>query len=359
MSRKIFGVVVCLLLIVTFGVFAVHAEEVKKLSLEEVLSTVLEQDIELKIAKLNLENAKLEYQKSKANNLLSQSRYAELNAEYDLANAEKTYQQVYNKIISNTLQLYTNVVLSEMNIEIKTKSVTLEEQLLAEMKQQVEMGDKGTLDLLQQKSKTNNASFTLEKTKDTYQQNVKELQSALGRQVNLIGLAQLKYPTFWEMTEAEAINTALKNSIDLQLKEKRLELAEVNKERMDVVSTSDLDKDITENKLKSAGLEVEQASEDLSSSAQKKYYEFKQAITKLELDEENLKVSTENYRITKEQKEAGLKTNKDLLQAEINLLEQEYQYQQALFDYYMKQLALKQAMEIETEVVINDFTENK
>lgn len=349
--------VVCLLLVVTFGAFTVHAEEVQKLSLEEVLVTVLEQDTELKIAKLNLENAKLEYQKNKANNLLNQSRYAELSAEYDLANAEKTYQQVYDKIVADTLQLYTNVVLSEMNIEIENKSVTLEEQLLAEVKQQVEMGDKGTLDLLQQKSDTSNAIFTLEKVKDTYQQNVKELQSALSSQANLAGLVKVKYPIYWEITETTAIHTALENSINIQLKEKHLELAEVNKERMDVVSTSNLDKAMIENKLKIASMEVEQAKEDLSSSVQKKYYEYKQAITKLELDKENLKESNENYRITKEQTEAGLKTQNDLLQAEINLLEKEYQYQQTLFDYYMKQLALKQAMEI--EVVINDFTENK
>lgn len=361
MRKRMVGVVVCVLMLFTAMLVStggVQAGEVNRLTLEKVLSRALEKNIELQIATLNLDNAQLEYQKSQADNLLNQSKYAQLSAEYDLANAEKTYQQTYVKIISDTLQLYANTVLAKMNIESKGKSLTLEEKSLAEIRKQAEMGDKGSLDLLQQENRYQNAKFTLEKMKDTYQQNLRELQKAIGLEGEL-ELTPVATPTVWEITEDEAIRQALENSTDLVLQGKKLELAQVNQERMDVVSTSNLDQQLIANKTEIARLQVAKGREDLISSIQKKYYEFKQASTKLNLESENLTESEENYRISKEQKAVGLKTEKDLLQAEISVLDQQSQYQSALVDYYVKQLSLKQGMELEIEVLINDLTTKK
>lgn len=77
------------------------------------------------------------------------------------------------------------------------------------------------------------------------------------------------------------------------------------------------------------------------------YYLFQQAVKRLGLSQDNIKKIRENYQIIKAQIEAGLKTDNDLLEAEVQLLQAEYTLQQAITNYYLNELQIKQTMGLE------------
>lgn len=351
MKKLLITLTMCVLLLGMMG-SAVLAEA-DKLELEEAIDMVLAQNLELKLEKLNLEKAELQYQKKKASNLLEQSKYSELEAEHSLASAENTYQNVFDNLVSKTIQQYTDIRLSVLNLEIMEKRVKLEELMLEEAKAQYEIGDIGTIELLEQENSCKDTEFNLETAGDDYQQKLKEFKTLLGMDELNSSLAEFNQPSIWEVTEKEAVETAVDKSINLQLQKDQLQLAEIDLKRARV-SASALDIEIAELSKDAAEVRLKQTREDIINSVEKTYYQFKQAVKKMNLQEERLTEAQEKYELRQKQYDAGLITKKDVLQYEINLLEAEHDYRSARASYYLNEQSLRQAMNLETGVFADD-----
>lgn len=338
-----------ILFLIIFFIFSgvLFAAELKEMNLSQAINLALENNLSLKIAHLDLENAQIDYEKTKADNLLIGSRYIELQGDLGLLQAKDNYNNIRNQVIIDVVQKYLQLTQTKKNIMVTGKELELERKLLEEVKAQVQSGHKGSLDLLQQENKYHNAVFNLEKANDDYYQSFKEFKLELGltnQGEEELNLTEMDYPKIWEISEEEALKKAIENSFTLELRRRQIELAEVDLERAEVAASPELDlRQLTNNK-ELASLNYEKTQKELNNSISEQYYTYKQAINSLDLSQQNLIQAQENNNIITEQVKAGLKTKSDLLSAEISLLQAEYNLKSAILDYYMSKLTLQQLM---------------
>lgn len=231
--------------------------------------------------------------------------------------------------------------------------VKLEELMLEEAKAQYEIGDIGAVELLEQENSYKDTQFSLETAGDDYQQKLKEFKTLLGTEELESSLAALEQPSLWKITEKEAVETAIDSSINLQLQEDRLELTEIDLKRANV-SASTLDLKIAKVSRDAAEVKLKQTREDIFNSIQKTYYQFKQAVKRMNLQEKRLTEAGEKYELRQKQYDAGLITKKEVLQYEINLLQAKHDYRSAIAGYSLKEQSLRQAMNLETWVFTHE-----
>ncbi|MBA7533002.1 hypothetical protein ES705_25237 [subsurface metagenome] len=334
-----------ILFLVIFFIFSgeLFAAEPKEMNLSQAINLALENNLNLKIANLDLENAQIDYEKTKANNLLTESRYIQLQGDLGLLQAKDNYTQNRNQVIIDVVQKYLQLNQVNKNITTKSKEAELERNLLEEVKAQVKAGHKGSLDLLRQENKYNNAVFDLEKANDDYHQSFGEFKLELGlnNQEEEFNLIEVDYPKVWQIDEEEALKKAIENSFILELRKRQIELAKVDLERAEVAASPELDLRKLKNNIELANLNFNKAQKELDNSIRKQFYTFKQTINGLDLSQQNLNQAKENNSIIINQVRAGLKTKNDLLSAEISFLQAEHSLKSAVLNYYMNKLNLQ------------------
>jgi outer membrane protein TolC len=335
-----------ILFLVIFFIFSgvLYAAESEEMNLGQAINLALKNNLNLKIANLDLENAQIDYEKTKANNLLTESRYIELQGDLGLLQAKDNYIQTRNQVIIDVVQKYLQLNQTEKNITAKNKEVELEKRLLEEVKIQVNSGYKGSLDLLQQENKHNNTIFNLEKANDDYHQSFREFKLELGlnnQGEEEFNLVEVDYLKVWEMGEEEVMQKAIENSFTLELRRRQIELAKVDLERAEVAASPELDLRKLRNNIELANLNFNKIQKELNNSIRKQYYAYKQTVNSLDLSRQNLNQAQESNGIIIEQVKAGLKTKNDLLSAEISLLQAEYNLNSAILNYYTAKLTLQ------------------
>lgn len=350
--KEIFVCLIALIITATMSLMA-YGDEIERINLQKSVEMVLVENLELKTAEYTFEKARLEYKKAMANNLTEQSRYSELEAEYNLEEAEKTYKDTRDNVIGTTIQQYIDVWLNKLNIKVKEKTVAAEKRLLEQYQAQYEIGDISSIDLLDQRNTYNDACFELEKIKDEYTQSLKQFKMTLGLEESDFEIESLRNPGIWEINEETAIETALENSLELQLSRKEGKLAEIDEKRSKI-SSSSLDIKIAELATKISYLGTEDIKDDLITSTQESYFEFKQAVKDIELKREILDKDKEEYALIKKQYEAGISTRTEVLQYEASILETEYNYKEAIANYYLAEHALTKALGLETGVFMDE-----
>ncbi|MDP2945360.1 MAG: TolC family protein [Atribacterota bacterium] len=335
-----------MLFLVVFFIFSgvLYATEPKETNLSQSINLALENNLNLKIANLDLENAQIDYQKTKANNLLTESRYIELQGDLGLLQAKDNYNQIRNEVIIDVVQKYLQLNQAKRNITAKSKEAELERNLLEEVKAQVKAGHKGSLDLLRQENKYNNAVFNLEKANDDYHQSFGEFKLELGlnnQEEEEFNLVEVDYPKVWQIDEEEALKKAVENSFILELGKRQIELAKVDLERAEVAASPELDLRKLKNNIELTNLNFNKTQKELTNSIRKQFYTYKQTINSLDLSQQNLNQAQENNSIIIDQVKAGLKTKNDLLSAEISLLQAEYNLNSAILNYYTTKLTMQ------------------
>ena len=335
-----------ILFLVIFYIFSgvLHAAEPKEIDLSQAINLALENNLNLKIANLDLENAQIDYEKTKASNLLTESRYIQLQGDLGLLQAKDNYNQTRNEIIIDVVQKYLQLNQAKKNITVKTKEAELEKNLLEEVKAQVKAGYKGNLDLLEQESNYNNAVFNLEKANDDYHQSFREFKLELGlnnQEEEEFNLVEVDYPQVWQIDEEEALKKANENNFILELRKRQIELAKVDLERAEVAASPELDLRKLRNNIELANLNFNKTQKELDNSIRKQFYTYKQTINSLDLSQQNLNQAQQNNSIIIDQVKAGLKTKNDLLSAEISLLQTEHSLKSAILNYYMTKLNLQ------------------
>ncbi|WP_018248860.1 TolC family protein [Orenia marismortui] len=349
---------VLVFLLIMFPVISmpVFADSKEKIDRFEAVKIALEDSIDVEIAKLDLDNAELNYQKSQAENLLTQSAYANLVAEENLLQAKKDYYQSQTGLINQILTEYSELTLLKQKLELTEKKVELEKSLLDKVELAVKRGYKDKLELLKQRNDYNEMVLSLEELADDYEEKLITLKLNLDLNTDQkLALQLWSSDQIWEIDKAEAMESAIKNSFDLELKEEAIDLAQRELKKAKQISSPQLDLEELKNNFKIAKLEKLKAENDLTITTEKNYYNFKQAVKKIASEENKLTTSREDYQLLKQEEEKGLKSADDLLSAEIEFLEARYNYQSAIADYYLNKLQLKIDMGVEIEVLIDEI----
>ncbi|KXS43261.1 MAG: hypothetical protein AWU54_1087 [Candidatus Frackibacter sp. T328-2] len=351
-------VIICLISIILTSTIALANNE-QVLTVSQAINAVFDDNTDLQIADLELANAKIEYQKSKASNLTTQSNYSEMRTKLNLMQAQNQYYQDQVQLIKEVLTDYAEVVLAEKNVKIKRKKLELEKIRLDKTKAQFEKGHKNNLDLIEQTNTYHDAKANFEESKDNYSEAIRELRFIINQnQQQSLNLQVLKKPELWQITEAEVLNVGFENNSELKIEAMQIKVAKQGLIKAQQSLTSRLDLEKAKNNLQIAKLKKEESEEDIRKSLYVSYYNFKQAINKLSLRQEDLNRVKENHNMITKKEENGLASQEEVLASEVQLLEAKQNYQSVIIDYYKKYLELKSNMELEVEGLINDLTQS-
>lgn len=324
-------------------------EKPLSITLKDALIMGIESNSEIRMAALKLDNAKLDLEKTKAANALTVSRHTDLQYELSRVRAVENYRQTKDKVFLEIAQGYLNILKSEAEKGLRAKEVELEEKSLKEFEAQVGKGYKTHLELLQQRNRYHSALLALKKAEKNHLQLYWDLQLKLGVEAGL-ELMAVTPPSEWLGGVEEAVELAVKNSLDLQSVALEVEMAKIDLERAEIGSTLELERKKLQNSLEVALLNKEKSTTDLVGSVQRQYASLYQAEEEFFLNEANLAIVEENYRMIQRQEAAGLVSQLDLLSAEKEILQARYQNLVAIANYYLEKWRLQQLIGLELEV---------
>ncbi|MCK4258385.1 MAG: TolC family protein [Halanaerobiales bacterium] len=333
-------VIACILL----GTMSGLAVEELKLTLNDTIELAEQKSPELMVISLSLENAKLDYQERKLTNLTSESRLERLSNELALAQAEKSSRQNKNKYIIELTRTYLNLVQSEAELVFREKEVDFAKMKLENIKVKYESGHVENIQFLQQTIEYNTSLGTLKSLIGRIDQQSLELVNKIGLERGVkIQVSSIDFSAY-KITLEEVIEKTLNNNHILDLKEQQITLFEEQLRLAEISNKSKIDVKKLANNLAILKLEYELEKAALINDTQKQYYNFVQSFDQLQLSKELVHITEEHYRITQEQVMAGLLTNTDLSQVNLNLEKYIYDYQIALNNYELSILKLQQVM---------------
>ena len=360
MFKKRISYIAVLLSLLVLLTGSVGATKPEKLTLTNAVDMALEKNIDLKIAKITYENAKIDYKKNKANNLMAGSRYTGLQNEYSLIQAKQNYDNQKDQIIIQTVNEYMKILQSNLNIEVNKKQLELEEKILNDINTQYKRGHKSKLEVLKQENKTHNVESNLEKAKNDYIQLLKEFKTRLGieEEKNII-LENVEMVNELKFAEDTAVEKGLTSSETLKLHQKKIELAKVDLNRAQATTTPELDLKKLKNNLKMTELQYKKERLTLTNSIQNQLYQYQQSLKTLQLSKKNLNEALENYQIVNEQKKAGLKTKNDLLSARLNVMQNKKDRLLKLSNYINNALQLNKTIGDDLRGILNDLVTKK
>ncbi|NLW55731.1 MAG: TolC family protein [Firmicutes bacterium] len=325
--------------------------EVKPLTLEKALSLGEEANYELKMAKLRLDNARLDYEKNKATNQLAVSRYADLQREKNLLEAQAGYEQTRNQVLLAIAQTYLEIGKVNREKLLRSKAVEYEAQLLQDLDAQVELGYKTRIELLKQENEYHSARLALRKTEDQHNQLLRNLEAQIGVAPGelQVALEECTTPTGWSLSLEESRALARQNSLNLRSLDLGVELAELDWERGQVGPLSAWEANKLENNLKLARLARERALADLDTSVVKQYATVRQKEEELAINRTHLLTVQTNYKKIQQQQAVGLINRTDRIAAEVELLQAEYQALVTVSAFLLEKWKLQQLLGLELE----------
>ena len=332
----------CLLLVSTV---AAVAGEVVTLRPSNTIELALENSPEIQIAEIELENARIDYEKSKAQELSTTSRYSELQAELQIEQARENYHHKENEVIINIFEDYLQILSSREEVTITDKRKELQKRQLEVTEARYQAGHAGRLELAEIEHSYENTSRELSYTRQELKQLLEEFKHTLGLKEDVqVELEAIERPEVMSVSKEEAIEAIVDNDFSLEVNRRQAELAEIDLERGKISGLSSLDIQQLENNLQLAELDLEQGKQDIHNRAQSQYNAFLRSADRMEMAHRSLEQEQQNFEISEEQYQAGTRTENDLLSAEIELLSAENSYNQAIIDYLTGELNLRQSM---------------
>lgn len=339
-----------LILLTLFTGILLAAGEKGPVGLGEIVVLVLEKNIDLKLAELNLEDARVDYKKVQLNNLLSNSRLLDLQNELQLLYAEKNYRDIRDSSILDIISRYLELISIKQQIVTAEKEVYLEEKRVEEVKAQVEVGYKSSLELFEQETRYLSAVNSLERLKGDLEQKIRELkQKAVLNNECEIKLIELGKPEIWKVSEERVLEEVLNSEI-ISIRRKQVKVAQSDLEKAKISGIAELDLKQKELALKKVELELKKEMLNIENNARNIYFQYEELIKNMNMTEKSLLQAEEHYRIIKEQNDAGLVSNNDLLSSELSLYKARDIFIESIINYYRVKLQLRQVMGLEVNI---------
>lgn len=338
---------------ILFSSVLVMAEDTQS-GLQDIIDRALKENMDLELAKLSLEEARINYKKSNLQNLMTNSKLEELKAELQMVKAEDNYRAQKNGIIIDITGDYLEIIKLDKQIETNEKEVQLEESKVEKVKAELEVGYKGDLELFEQQTTYQDKVDTLETNRDSKQQKTKILKQNAGIGEENVGIKiySLTRPQEWDITEQEAVETALASSTVIVNREKQIEVAESDLDRAKISGAPELDIRQKELALKRAKLNLIKEKQNIENEVQSSFFQYKQAVKNMNIAEKRMIQAKDQYEIIREQYQAGLVSKNDLLTADANSMKAGEGFNTAIINYYIAKLNLQDSMGMKLEVNI-------
>lgn len=353
MRKKLWGWFFLLALVTLVFVPMASSAGVRELSLGEALTFALESNFTIKKAKFNWENARINYEKSKVDNMLTASRVNELQLALDLLQAEANYRQTKEQALLTIARQYLEMIKIQQERVWKRKHVEWVAMTLAQMQKQVNQGYETRLALMRKENEYHSARLELKTLEDNYEQLGRELMMAIGQPLEGLATLVLKPVNTsldWELTEEECQVLARRHSLALQSIALEEEIARLTLEKAIVDALLPVEVQALKNKLTLTTIRHQEAVWELENSVRKQYAALRQLAEEIALNEVHLVTVRDNFQKIEQQQKVGLLKPVDYLAAETELRQAEYRMQAAVGNFHLKKGEFLQLLGMDLEV---------
>lgn len=318
-----------------------EAGEPPRLDLERAVTLALEHDPTAKIAGLSFEEARIAYERNRAQNLLSENRRSRLSAENAYRSAQVSHADTLADVAIGAVERYLAVLSDSLNVSLNEYRLQAARENLESVRRKVEIDSAGEIDLREADLQVRSATLSLDSARRTFEERRIELARSLGLSLDELGALDESIRVSPPAYDLEAgIAAAKERSPSLFNASSAVELAEIDLEEAIAAGAAELDIRAARLALEKARLQLQEAEHSIERSVRQSYSNLMQAWTSLTIQEERLAMQELRYDVTLRQFEAGLTTESERLSAFISLTDQRAsrlsslaQYVNALLQY--------------------------
>ncbi|HEY8418508.1 MAG TPA: TolC family protein [Limnochordales bacterium] len=324
----------------------VNSEEVLRLDLRQAVELALAHNVELALARQEVEAAQVALAQAEAMRLINPSPTVLLQAESGLALARRNLALSQQRVAFAVESAYYDVLRLQNLLAVLDDAIGAARRQLAVAESRHRTGVATQIDVLR-------AQTSLMQVEADRAQAADNLALALNRFRQTVGLAPetvveldetvLSYEPV-NITLEEALAEGLANRLELAQVRLSVEVAEKELELATNDYTPELNRVQAAIRLEQARLQLRQAEQGIALDIQRAYNALQDAHRRLAVAEQRLKEMEENWRVVQALFDAGMATDLEVLQAQTGLTEARTGAIHAVFDYNVARADFFQAI---------------
>lgn len=290
------------------------------LTLARAVDLALQNDVSAKLAALAFEEAMISYERSVANNLLDGSEQSRRQAENARRSAVLGYENAQYDLVSSTIDRYVGVLRARINLEVARKQLQIAQLDFAATERRVALGTATELDLMNASSNLTDAELELASAENALRTAVEDLALSLGFDPDSLPELDPHIPVLsFEYDLDQAIARAIERNANVASARTALENAKLELELAQAEGAAPLDLRSLEIGLERAQIQLDQQLQSVERDVASRYQSLIRTRESLKSSETSLTSQERRFAAIQEQHRAGLRSDRELLQAEINL----------------------------------------
>lgn len=309
------------------------------LSLAEAVDLALAYDLEHAIARLQWENARIDSRIAQASGPVS--AYDRLVQERQERRAENDYRSARRALVINVFRDYLDLKQAQRQVEIARRELEIARQQLAIVREMVRIGERQAQEELREENRVAGLELSLE----TAERNMESRRRALLQRLGLpeetrLELVDEPEPVPWTWDLAQTLAYAEDNAFAAWERRANLRIAAMDLEALRVQDPAPLQLEKAENEYRIAQMSAEQAARSFQNSVQTAYYTLSDAARRLETAKVDYELAVGAHDVARRRYDAGLTTDLDWAQAELDLLNAQQSHYDAVYTYVLARLEL-------------------
>lgn len=320
----------------------IPAAEVLTITVDKAIEIAYDNNLSLRMARLELEHAEKQLVKAQADAALAPSPVGLRQAEVAVETQRLVLEQTRRQVDLQARSAYYTAISKMQQRAITEKNLDQVEEQLRIITAKHEEGLATRLDVVNSEKGLLQARSSLESALAEEELAVLELKRIMGLPYT-DKIAVEPSDTLTESVELlpeQVVEKVLNNSLDLIRLQWALEISQMQEESARNEYTAPLIKDIYANRRMKAELDLKEATRNIYLQAKQAWNSLRQAEYRVELSEKELEAAEENYRITKVRFDGGLEIPNNLLRAQIGLTSAEHGVVSAIFEYNLARIRL-------------------
>ena len=310
-----------------------------RLTLAEAVEMAFDYDLEHAIARLQWENAQIDSRIAQASGPVS--AYDRLRQEMQERRAENDYLSARRSLVINVTQDYLNLKQALRQLEIARRQLELARQQLAIVQEMVRIGERHPQEALREENRVAGLELSLAAAERNVENRRQSLLARLGLPLDAqVELVDEPEAVPWTWTLEETLAYAEEHAFTVWERQANLRLAAMDLEALRVQDPAPLQLAKAENEYRIAEMQAQQAQRSFQNSVRAAYHGLVDAARRLETSCVDYELAVAAHETARRRHQAGLTTDLDWAQAELDLLSAEQSRHDALYNYVLSRMEL-------------------
>ncbi|MFQ5795644.1 MAG: TolC family protein [Candidatus Bipolaricaulia bacterium] len=353
MNRTIRGLLSIFIAVLLSMISWTAAGQEPSLTLSEAIQSTLGNDLRLKVAKLNLANAEIAYQRAQANLLPTGSKIDELQADLNWQQSQANFEEARIQLLLDIVSQYLQLKDLQDRVPGLQQKLELAQEELAQVQSKVAIGSAGKLDELQAEINLKNAVNSLESARNDLEDLKRSFSKATGIEARELEarrfVTDLPVVTL-DKSLSEYLELALLNREELKFARMQIGIDNLELQRMRTENAPPLDINRGKNDVELSRINLTIEEDEIRDEVIGSYQSVKSLERNVALRQLQMEEAQEDYQNTEKQFDAGLKTQSDLLSKEVDFETAKLDYQKAVGDYYLAYQRLLNSADLELDL---------